>query len=146
MLNSFPGYTIIPDPEITLWEYKYRGSHIFQMSMKYFDNIKDTSEFTEGEVKKVVALAGVSTRRVVDEKTCSSDLCSAAAKSLIDSLKWGPDRAASQRAPVCQPRIRSRELPGKTYPAFAARPGLRQWMHGAWLWAYKGKRLHPKGA
>jgi len=56
-----------------------------------FDNIKDTSEFTEGEVKKVVALAGVSTRRVVDEKTCSSDLCSAAARSLIDSLKWGPD-------------------------------------------------------
>ena len=31
-----------------------------------FDNIKDTSEFTEGEVKKMVALAGVSTRRDVD--------------------------------------------------------------------------------
>lgn len=55
---------------------------------RLFDNLTKTSVFTKDEIKKVVALAGVSTRRVVDEKTCSSDLCIAAAKSVIESLKW----------------------------------------------------------
>jgi hypothetical protein len=41
MLSAFPGYTIIPDPEITKWDYKHGGTHRFELSMKYFDDIKD---------------------------------------------------------------------------------------------------------
>lgn len=40
MLNSFHGYTIIPDPEITKWEYEHGESHRFELSIKYFKEIK----------------------------------------------------------------------------------------------------------
>jgi len=53
-----------------------------------FDNIAETSEFTEEEVKKVVAMAGVNERRLADDSTCSSDLCTAAARRVLDSLEW----------------------------------------------------------
>ena len=56
-----------------------------------FDNITETQEFTEEEVKKVVALAGVNARRLADDSTCSSDLCLAAAEKILDLLKWDRD-------------------------------------------------------
>lgn len=56
-----------------------------------FDNIKETTQFPQEEVKKVVALAGVKARRVADESICSSDLCLAAARSILDKLNWTPD-------------------------------------------------------
>jgi 3-oxoacyl-[acyl-carrier-protein] synthase-3 len=51
-----------------------------------FDNVKDTTEFTKDEVRKVVAMAGVSARRVVDGETCSTDLCFGAAEALLKRL------------------------------------------------------------
>ncbi len=56
-----------------------------------FDNLEDTSQFTEMEVRKVVAMAGVGARRVVDTQTCSTDLCYAAATTLIKSVDCNPD-------------------------------------------------------
>jgi 3-oxoacyl-[acyl-carrier-protein] synthase-3 len=53
-----------------------------------FDNVKDTTAFTRDEVRKVVAMAGVSQRRVVDGHTCSSDLCYGAAVTLLEHLGW----------------------------------------------------------
>lgn len=53
-----------------------------------FDNVADTTEFTKDEVRKVVALAGVSERRMADESICSSDLCLAAAEKILDELGW----------------------------------------------------------
>ncbi len=47
------------------------------------DNYKYTQYFSEEEVKKVVDKIGVYERRFVDEKTCASDLCYAAAERLI---------------------------------------------------------------
>ena len=48
------------------------------------DNYKyDLDIWPEDEVKKVVDKVGVTERRFVDEKTCSSDLCFAAAEKLI---------------------------------------------------------------
>jgi 3-oxoacyl-[acyl-carrier-protein] synthase III len=58
---------------------------------KRFDNLKDTSEFTGEEIQKVVRMAGVKTRHMADDSTCSSDLCLAAAKDVMQSLDWSPD-------------------------------------------------------
>jgi len=56
-----------------------------------FDNLKDTTEFSEDEVRKVVAMAGVSARHTADDSICSSDLCFAAAKALLEKLNWATD-------------------------------------------------------
>ena len=63
--------------------------------LRRFDNVTETSEFTEDEVKKVVALAGVNARRLADDSMCSSDLCVAAANKIIDSLQWERDSIAA---------------------------------------------------
>lgn len=56
-----------------------------------FDNLSDTSAFTEEEVRKVTGMAGVSSRRMAGETICSSDLCIAAAQRLLDRLEWPAD-------------------------------------------------------
>jgi 3-oxoacyl-[acyl-carrier-protein] synthase-3 len=53
-----------------------------------FDNVRDTTAFPKDEVRKVVAMAGVTERRVADAATCSSDLCFAAAEALLGALPW----------------------------------------------------------
>lgn len=58
---------------------------------KQFDNILETKQFSQEEVKKVVALAGVKSRRLASESICSSDLCLEAANTIIDTLKWERD-------------------------------------------------------
>ena len=58
---------------------------------KVFDNIRDTKDIPADEVKKVVGMAGVSERRVGGESICSSDLCSAAGKKILEDLGWEPD-------------------------------------------------------
>ena len=47
-----------------------------------FDNLTETSEFTQDEVRKVVAMAGVHARRLAGDSICSSDLCLAAANGV----------------------------------------------------------------
>jgi 3-oxoacyl-[acyl-carrier-protein] synthase-3 len=55
---------------------------------RVFNNLTDTTAFAKDEVRKVVAMAGVTERRIVDNQTCSTDLCYAAAESLLDGLAW----------------------------------------------------------
>lgn len=55
---------------------------------KRFDNLTDTSAFTEEEIRKVTGMAGVSSRHVAGETLCSSDLCIAAAQRLLERLNW----------------------------------------------------------
>lgn len=50
---------------------------------RVIDNYKYTQYFPEEDVKKVVDKIGVYERRFVDENTCASDLCYAAAEKLI---------------------------------------------------------------
>lgn len=47
------------------------------------NNLKYTDYFPEDQVKEVVEKVGIYHRRFADEKTCSSDLCFAAAEKLI---------------------------------------------------------------
>lgn len=56
-----------------------------------FDNLAETTSFDKEEVEKVVRLAGVRTRYLATESVCSSDLCLAAARDILEALKWPPD-------------------------------------------------------
>jgi 3-oxoacyl-[acyl-carrier-protein] synthase-3 len=64
---------------------------VTSVPLRRFDNLRDTTEFTKEEVKKVVAMAGVSSRRLADESICSSDLCIAAAEKALTLLGWERD-------------------------------------------------------
>ena len=55
---------------------------------KRFDNLNDTVGFSKEDVRKVVAMAGVRTRMLAEDGVCSSDLCTAAAQSMISALGW----------------------------------------------------------
>lgn len=56
-----------------------------------FDNLKETTAFDKEEVQKVVRMAGVKSRYMVDETACSSDLCVAAARDVMKALNWAPE-------------------------------------------------------
>ena len=56
-----------------------------------FDNLTDAKGFTEDEVRKVVGMAGVKSRRMAGDAVCSSDLCQAAAESLLEKTGWARD-------------------------------------------------------
>lgn len=55
------------------------------------DNLSCGSAFGDDEVRKVVSMAGVRHRHVVDHGTTATDLCFDAAARLLDALGWAPD-------------------------------------------------------
>jgi len=57
---------------------------------RLFDNLKETTAFDRKDVEKVVKLAGVRTRHMASDEICSSDLCAAAAKRVLERLDWDP--------------------------------------------------------
>ena len=56
-----------------------------------FDNLKDAKEFTQEEIRKVTAMAGISARRVADDFTTSGDLCEVAANRVLEMTGWERD-------------------------------------------------------
>ena len=56
-----------------------------------FDNLNQTTSFAPFEVDKVVKMAGVRTRRIAPDTTCSSDLCIAPARRILQQLQWAPE-------------------------------------------------------
>jgi 3-oxoacyl-[acyl-carrier-protein] synthase III len=58
---------------------------------KRFDNLTDSGEFSEEEIRKVTGMAGVAARRLAGDTVCSSDLCIAAARRAMDRLGWTPE-------------------------------------------------------
>ena len=56
-----------------------------------FDNLTDSAEFSDEEIRKVTGMAGVSARRLAGDTVCSSDLCIAAAQRALDRLGWKAD-------------------------------------------------------
>ncbi len=55
------------------------------------DNLECGKEYGADEVRKVVAMAGVRYRHIVEPGTTSADLCFEAASTLLEQLKWQPD-------------------------------------------------------
>ena len=56
--------------------------------VRVVDNLSPDLGFDPGEVRKVVAMAGVRERRVVDPGITSADLCFEAAERLLEKLGW----------------------------------------------------------
>lgn len=57
---------------------------------RVFENDRDAVNFSRQEVDSVVKMVGVKRRHVADETTCSSDLCTAAARDVLAALDWDP--------------------------------------------------------
>ena len=74
---------------------KVTGTRIAAVSscvpQRRFDNAAETKQFSEEEVKKVVAMAGIKARRLAGDSICSSDLCLTAAEKTLDALGWERD-------------------------------------------------------
>ena len=109
---------------------------------KRFNNLTESSEFTQDEVRKVVAMAGIHERRLADETICSSDLCVAAATRVINSLNWSldsidalimvtqsPDYLLPSTACVIQDRLKL----SKNCAAFDVGLGCSGYPYGLWL-------------
>jgi len=67
------------------------GAIVTCVPLREYDNLKETDSFTKDEVHKVVAMAGVKSRRIAAEGVCSSDLCIAAAKEGLELAQWNPE-------------------------------------------------------
>jgi 3-oxoacyl-[acyl-carrier-protein] synthase-3 len=109
---------------------------------RQFDNLTDTTDFSPEEVRKVVAMAGVSSRHVAGDSICSSDLCFKAAEGLLEQLAWqresvdalimvtqSPDYFLPSTACLLQDRLR---LP-HTCAAFDVGLGCSGYTYGLWL-------------
>jgi 3-oxoacyl-[acyl-carrier-protein] synthase-3 len=55
------------------------------------DNLEAGAQHGAVEVRKVVAMAGVRNRHVVDAGVCASDLSCQAARGLLEKLDWAPE-------------------------------------------------------
>ena len=58
---------------------------------RVIDNLDAGLGFDAEEVRKVVAMAGIRKRRVVEEGVTAADLCFEAAEDLLDRLQWDRD-------------------------------------------------------
>lgn len=122
---------------------KYQNVGITAMSAAVprtvIDNYKYTQYFPEDQVKEVVDKVGIYERRFADEKTCSSDLCYAAAeKLLLDNnvnrseidllifISQTPDYRMPATSVILQDRLK---LPNSTI-AFDINLGCSAFMYG----------------
>ncbi|WP_411831852.1 3-oxoacyl-ACP synthase III family protein [Pseudoxanthomonas mexicana] len=55
------------------------------------DNLAEADRYGADEVRKVVSMAGVRARHVVEDGVTSADLCFQAAQGLLERLQWSPD-------------------------------------------------------
>ena len=73
---------------------KNNGKHIAAITTcvpaRRFNNLEETTAFPKEDVQKVVRMAGVRERYMASEAECSSDLCEAAARDVLETLDWDP--------------------------------------------------------
>ena len=106
------------------------------------NNLTDESDFTQDEIRKFVKMVGVKTRYLADDSICCSDLCTAAADKIMDSLGWDresvdalimvthtPDHILPATACIIQDRLR---LSDKC-ACFDVGLGCSGYCYGLWL-------------
>ena len=117
---------------------------------KEVSNEKDYPWFEPAEIRKITAMAGIKSRHIVDERTCTSDLCRAAAVRLMERLNWDPNTVdglilVSQTQDYVMPSTscilqRRLGLP-ETCAAFDVNLGCSAYVYGMWL---ANSLLHSK--
>jgi len=109
---------------------------------KEVSNERDYPWFEPAEIRKVTAMAGIKTRRVVDDDTCTSDLCYAAATRLLRALDWDPagidglvlvTQTADYVMPSTSCMLQSRLGLPETCAAFDVNLGCSAYAYGLWL-------------
>jgi 3-oxoacyl-[acyl-carrier-protein] synthase-3 len=109
---------------------------------KEVSNDKDYPWFEAAEIRKITAMAGIKSRRVTDDGTCTSDLCRAAAMRLMEQVNWDPgsvdglilvtqtqDYVMPSTSCVLQQQL---GLP-ETCAAFDVNLGCSAYVYGMWL-------------
>jgi 3-oxoacyl-[acyl-carrier-protein] synthase-3 len=105
-------------------------------------NETDYPWFEPAEIRKVTAMAGIRSRHVVDERTCTSDLCHAAASRLLSALEWDPASVdglvlVTQTQDYVMPStscvLQSRLGLSDACAAFDVNLGCSAYVYGLWL-------------
>jgi 3-oxoacyl-[acyl-carrier-protein] synthase-3 len=109
---------------------------------KQVSNEKDYPWFEPAEIRKITAMAGIKSRRITDERTCTSDLCRDAAKRLLERVNWEPssvdglilvtqtqDYVMPSTSCILQHQL---GLP-ETCAAFDVNLGCSAYVYGIWL-------------
>jgi 3-oxoacyl-[acyl-carrier-protein] synthase-3 len=97
-----------------------------------FDNFAEAKGFSEDEVRKVVGMAGVKSRRMAGDSVCSSDLCQAAAGSLLEKIGWERETVDALVMVTQSPDY---FLPSTTCAAFDVGLGCSGYPYGLYLGA-----------
>ena len=105
-------------------------------------NERDYPWFDATEIRKITAMAGIRSRRQVEPDTCTSDLCLAAAKTLLRRLDWDPltidglilvtqtpDYVMPSTSCILQHRLGL----GESCAAFDVALGCSAYVYGVWL-------------
>ena len=105
-------------------------------------NEEDYPWFDAAEIRKVTAMAGIRSRRVVDDQTCTSDLCHAAAARLLEALEWDPatvdglvlvTQTQDYVMPSTSCMLQSRLGLSDSCAAFDVNLGCSAYVYGLWL-------------
>jgi 3-oxoacyl-[acyl-carrier-protein] synthase-3 len=109
---------------------------------KQISNDKDYPWFEPAEIRKVTAMAGIKTRHIAAEGTCTSDLCRAAAQRLMEQLEWD---ASTVDGLILVTQTQDYVLPStscvlqhqlglpETCAAFDVNLGCSAYVYGMWL-------------
>ena len=102
-------------------------------------NTEFTGFFTPKEIKAAIQKTGIAERRVVDDKTCASDLCCAAAEALLEEMSIDRDeidvlifvsQTPDYRMPITGTILQDRLGLAKTTAAFDINLGGSGYVYG----------------
>lgn len=95
-----------------------------------------------GELRKAAAMAGAENRRVAPPETTTSDLCFAAAETLLETLGWSPDsvgilvfisQTPDHLMPATSCLLQNRLKLPRSAAAFDINLGCSGYSHGLWI-------------
>ncbi|HUG73002.1 MAG TPA: ketoacyl-ACP synthase III [Steroidobacteraceae bacterium] len=109
---------------------------------KELSNERDYPWFEPTEIRKITAMAGIKSRRMADPDVCTSDLCAAAGKALLQRLDWDPQSVdalilVTQTPDYVMPSssclIQHQLGLSESCAAFDVGLGCSAYVYGAWL-------------
>jgi 3-oxoacyl-[acyl-carrier-protein] synthase-3 len=109
---------------------------------KQVSNERDYPWFDPSEIRKITTMAGIKSRRVASADVCTSDLCTAAGRVLLERVGWDPSTVdalilVTQTADYVMPSsscvIQHRLGLPATCAAFDVNLGCSAYVYGMWL-------------
>lgn len=123
-----------------------KGARIAGLASAVPERVRTASDFAaafgEDDVRKVCENTGVSQIHVAEASMCTSDLCFAAAKCLLEQMKWDPDsvdavifvsQTPDYLLPATSCSLHGRLGLAKRCAAFDVNLGCSGYIYGLWL-------------